>query len=57
MAHLWVGAPSPPEWDELQLVRRLGWSLSELRALPVQDVRNIAVMMGAEARLKALYVQ
>jgi hypothetical protein len=50
MAHLATGQPAPREWIEYTFASRFGWTLAYVRGLPLPDVMQLMVIMGAEQK-------
>lgn len=52
MAHLWTGAPAPPDWIELILCRDVYHCTPvELRSVPTSKILRHLTMLGVEAEV------
>ena len=49
---MWVGAPAPTEYIELQLCREFNCLPSQLRNESYDDIANILEMKAAEAKVR-----
>ena len=50
--HLWTKGPCPPEYIELVLCERFGWTLAELRATAAADIHSFITMIETEAKVR-----
>lgn len=50
-AHLWTGGPAPPEYLDMMLCERFGWTIQELENTPADRVREFLIMWDLETKL------
>lgn len=50
--HLWTGDPPPPDYVDLLLYERFGWTPEELYAADSELIERILVMWSVEEKVK-----
>jgi hypothetical protein len=48
--HWHTGEPAPLEWIKVVFYREFGWTPSELRAIPLSEIRTILTVLTEEVK-------
>ncbi len=49
--HLWTGGPAPPEYVDMLLCERFGWTVQELDDAPADRIHEFLIMWDMESKL------